>query len=103
MYISTAVRHLALILEFIYRGRVNLPQDELNDFLGVAKSLQIPLEDIDDRPAAKTAAASQPAPAKRASPPPGGDRDRIKRPKLTMGPRSRTKPQGPNSIETFLN
>ena len=85
---SISARHLGLILEFIYRGRVSLPQDELNDFLGVAKSLQIPLEDIDDRAAAS---ADRPAPSKRSTPQPGGEKERIKRPKLTMGPRSKTK------------
>ena len=82
---SISARHLGLILEFIYRGRVSLPQEELNDFLGVAKSLQIPLEDIDDRPASP--------PAKRSAKDPGEEAERIKRPKLTMGPKSRTKPK----------
>ena len=80
-------RHLALVLEFIYRGRVNMPQDELNDFLGVAKNLQIPLEDIDDRPA-PSPTISRPSPpvvAKRSTPQP--ERERVKRPKMAMGPR----------------
>jgi len=45
---NLSARHLSLILEFIYKGRVNLPQHELTDFLGVAKNLQIPLEDVED-------------------------------------------------------
>ena len=91
---SISARHLGLILEFIYRGRVSLPQEELNDFLGVAKSLQIPLEDIDDRPASP--------PAKRSAKEPGEEAERIKRPKLTMGPKSRTKPKEVVKIREIL-
>ena len=89
-----SARHLGLILEFIYRGRVSLPQEELNDFLGVAKSLQIPLEDIDDRPASP--------PAKRSSKDLGEEEERIKRPKLTMGPKSRTKPKEVVKVKEIL-
>ena len=93
-----SARHLSLILEFIYRGRVSLPQEELNDFLGAAKGLQIPLEDIDDGPAPE-----RPNPAKRHSPPAGGGKEQSnKRPKVSMGPRSRTKPEEVVKIkETF--
>ena len=43
------------VLEFIYKGSVSLAQHELNDFLAVAKSLQIPLDEEPgrERPAAK--------------------------------------------------
>ena len=100
-------RHLGHILEFIYRGRVSLPQDDLNDFLGVAKSLEIPLEDIDDAPTdaklTPSRRSSQSTPTKRSSPTTkGGGKEKMKRPKLTMGPKSRTKPKEVVKIgETF--
>ena len=47
------------VLDFIYKGSINLAQEELNDFLAVGESLQIPLM---ERPT--------PGPAKRAPPAP---------------------------------
>ena len=47
------------VLDFIYKGSINLAQEELNDFLAVGESLQIPLM---ERPT--------PSPAKRAPPAP---------------------------------
>ena len=88
---SISARHLRLVLQFIYRGRVSLPKDELNDFLLVAKSLQIPLEDIEDQTIDKIPDKINPAPAKRAAQP-GGETDQIKRPKLAKG----TKKKKPN-------
>ena len=96
---SISARHLGLILEFIYRGRVSLPKDQLNDFLSVAKSLQIPLEDIEgDGPADRP----KPAPPKRASSQPGGEEQKVKRPKMSMGHKKKKKPNKVVKIkETF--
>ena len=96
---SISARHLGHILEFIYRGRVSLPKEQLNDFLYVAKSLQIPLEDIEgDQPAARP----NPAPAKRASLLPGEEKERVKRPKLSIGLKRKIKPKTMVKIkETF--
>ena len=45
-----SAKDLGHVLEFIYRGSVNLHQQELDDFLAVAKSLQIPLDEEENRP-----------------------------------------------------
>ena len=54
-----SARGLGHVLDFIYKGTINLAQEELNDFLAVGESLQIPLI---ERP--------KPGPAKRAPPAP---------------------------------
>merc|ERR1712027_158287 len=54
-----SARGLNHVLDFIYKGTINLAQEELNDFLAVGESLQIPLM---ERP--------KPGPTKRASPAP---------------------------------
>jgi len=50
-----SAKGLSHVLDFVYKGSINLPQEELNDFLAVGESLQIPLM---ERP--------KPGPAKRA-------------------------------------
>ena len=35
-----SARGLKHVLDFVYRGSINLPQEELNDFLAVGESLQ---------------------------------------------------------------
>ena len=82
-----SAKDLGHVLEFIYKGSVNLYQYELDDFLAVAKSLQIPLDEEENNQ------RTQPNPSKRSTPPPSsGDRKRqIKRPKVMMkGPKSET-------------
>ena len=83
-----SAKDLSHVLEFIYRGNVNLHQYELDDFLAVARSLQIPLDEEDDNP------KGLPKPNKRSSPTPssarGGGKQQIKRPKKTMSPKSGT-------------
>merc|ERR1712045_621562 len=49
-----SAKDLAHVLEFIYRGSVNLYQYELDDFLAVAKSLQIPLDEEESNQKTKT-------------------------------------------------
>jgi len=50
-----SARDLNHVLEFIYKGSVSLAQDELNDFLAVAESLQIPLGEEAGEPARRRA------------------------------------------------
>ena len=38
-----STRGLKHVLDFVYNGSISLPQEELNDFLAVGESLQIPL------------------------------------------------------------
>ena len=38
-----STRGLKHVLDFVYRGSISLPQEELNDFLAVGESLQIPM------------------------------------------------------------
>ena len=86
-----SARDLNHVLEFIYKGSVSLAQDELNDFLAVAESLQIPLGE--EPPETK------PVPTKRFAPPPssaggGGGGEPSKRPKM-MAPKPERKPPIP--------
>ena len=36
-----SARGLNHVLDFVYKGSINLPQEELNDFLAVGESLQV--------------------------------------------------------------
>ena len=104
---NLSARHLSLILEFIYKGRVNLPQDELTDFLGVAKNLQIPLEDVEDSNPASVEMSTHedmgnkmadgpkvdrphPAPTKRPFQP-EDENEQVKRTNLKVGKRKKIK------------
>ena len=83
-----SAKDLAHVLEFIYKGNVNLHQHELDNFLAVAKSLQIPLDDEEED---NQGALSKPS--KRSSPTPSsvkGWKQKIKRPKKTMSPKLET-------------
>ena len=85
-----SARDLNHVLEFIYKGSVSLAQDELNDFLAVAESLQIPLGEEAGEPETK------PLPTKRFAPPPnsGGGGEPSKRPKM-IPPKPERKPPLP--------
>ena len=83
-----SARDLNHVLEFIYKGSVSLAQDELNDFLAVAESLQIPLGEEAGEPETK------PLPAKRFAQPAssaGGGGEPSKRAKM-MPPKPERKP-----------
>ena len=80
-----SARDLNHVLEFIYKGSVSLAQDELNDFLAVAESLQIPLGEEAGEPETK------PVPTKRFAPPPGGGGEPSKRAKM-IPPKPERKP-----------
>ena len=88
-----SAKDLSNVLEFIYKGSVKLEQHELDDFLAVAKSLQIPLDQEENYQRAHL------IPTKRSampSPSGGGGKQQIKRPKVMMGPKSGTKPHNGN-------
>ena len=38
-----SVKGLKHVMDFVYKGSISLPQEDLNDFLAVGESLQIPL------------------------------------------------------------
>ena len=38
-----STRGLKHVLDFVYKGSISLPREELNDFLAVGESLQIPM------------------------------------------------------------
>ena len=80
-----SARDLNHVLELIYKGSVSLAQDELNDFLAVAESLQIPLGEEAGEPETK------PVPTKRFAPPPGGGGEPSKRAKM-IPPKPERKP-----------
>jgi len=79
-----SAKDLSHVLEFIYKGNVNLHQYELDDFLAVAKSLQIPLDEEEE-----DNQGALPKPGKRSSPTPSSAK-KIKRPKKTTSPKSDT-------------
>ena len=87
-----SARHLSLILEFIYRGRVSLPQDELTDFLGVAKSLQIPLEDVEDPNPASVEMSTHEDMGNKMADGPKVDRPKLERSKVDRSKVDRPKP-----------
>ena len=68
-----SARGLGHVLDFIYKGTINLAQEELNDFLAVGESLQIPLI---ERP--------KPGPAKRAPPPATKSVEKSKRARVVL-------------------
>ena len=41
-----SARGLNHVLDFVYKGSINLPQEELNDFLAVGESLQVSVYQI---------------------------------------------------------
>ena len=51
-----SARGLNNVLEFVYKGNISLAQDDLNDFLSVGESLQIPLLERPEPALAKRAA-----------------------------------------------
>ena len=88
-----SAKDLAHILEFIYKGSVKLKQDELDDFLQVAKILQIPLDQENNQktPSIPSIRSSWSIPTKRSAIPPssgGGGKQQIKRKKVMLGPKS---------------
>ena len=92
-----SAKDISHVLEFIYKGSVKLEQHEVDDFLAVAKSLQIPLEQEENYQ------RTQPIPTKRSAMPSssgGGGKQQIKRPKVMMGPKSGTKPHNGNQEVT---
>ena len=90
---SISARGLNHVLDFIYKGTINLAQEELNDFLTVGESLEIPLM---ERP--------KPGPIKRASPAPKSveksKRARVVLPRVLPMKHKATPPEKEHSIPT---